>query len=53
MCSKSNSKTEQELCNTHEETAPESVLSSLLALNAWLLAFENRPERADQRGSEN
>ncbi|MEI9977203.1 MAG: hypothetical protein WDO73_37195 [Ignavibacteriota bacterium] len=28
---------------------PESVMLSLLALNSWLLAFEDRPDRADQR----
>jgi len=28
---------------------PESVMQSLVALNTWLLAFENRTDGADQR----
>jgi hypothetical protein len=28
---------------------PESVMQSLVALNTWLLAFENRTDGAEQR----
>ena len=41
----------QELSTPPESGQPESVLTSLLALNNWLLAFENRTDGADRRNA--
>jgi hypothetical protein len=43
--------TNLELSMTPEYDNPESLLPSLIALNTWLLTFEDRPDRADQRGA--
>jgi len=41
--------TKRELSNPAEGTPPESLMPSLVALNKWLLAWEDRPEGADRR----
>ena len=47
-----NSKTtNQEFLPTPEGDQPDSVMTSLLALNHWLLAFENRTDSADRRSA--
>ena len=52
MRSEPNSKTpQQELSAPPEGGQPESVMTSLLALNHWLLAFENRTDSADRRSA--
>jgi hypothetical protein len=50
MRSESNSQIpNQEYFSAPEGNQPESVMTSLLALNNWLLAFEDRTEGADRR----
>jgi len=45
MRSEQNSETTNRALSTPPDGgAPESVLPSLMALNTWLLAFEDRPE---------
>lgn len=52
MRSEPNSKTpNQEFVPMPEGVQPESVMTSLLALNNWLMAFEDRTDGAERRSA--
>ena len=52
MRSEANSKIPKEEClPTPEAGQPESVMTSLLALNHWLMTFEDRTDGAERRSA--